>query len=165
MLDALAALRSQGSAVRLRAVGEFETPEYRRAIHERAAALGLAGAIDWVGFVHDVDRELDRIDWLVLPSLFGEGLPMVILEAMAAGVPVLATRVEGVPEAIRHGREGLIAEPGSVSSLTECLRQATESDAAWQAMRLAARERQVRDFSDRSMASGVAEVYRRVLLV
>ena len=48
------------------------------------------------------------MDLFVLPSLFGEGLPMVILEAMSAGTPVVATRVEGVPEAIRDGEEGLI---------------------------------------------------------
>jgi glycosyltransferase involved in cell wall biosynthesis len=164
LLDALARLRSQGWPVRLRAVGDFETAEYRCSVHEHAARLGLTGAIDWVGFVRDVDRELDRMDLLVLPSLFGEGLPMVILEAMAAGVPVVATRVEGIPEAIRDGQEGLIAEPGSASSLTACLRRVLGGAVDWQTLRIAALRRQTRCFSDRTMASGVAEVYRTVLL-
>ena len=164
LLEALAVVRSRGYSVRLRAVGEFETGEYRSSVHEQTARLGLTGAVDWVGFVHDVDRELDRMDWLVLPSLFGEGLPMVILEAMAAGVPVVATRVEGIPEAIRDGQEGWLAEPGSARSLAECLVRAIRGEADWQAMHTAARKRQARCFSDRSMAAGVARVYRRVLL-
>lgn len=164
LLEALAVVRSRGYSVRLRAVGEFETGEYRSSVHEQTARLGLTGAVDWVGFVHDVDRELDRMDWLVLPSLFGEGLPMVILEAMAAGVPVVATRVEGIPEAIRDGQEGWLAEPGSTTSLAECLLRAVRGEADWQAMHTAALKRQARCFSDRSMAAGVARVYRRVLL-
>jgi len=164
LLEALAAVRYRGYPVRLRAVGEFETAEYRSSVHEQTARLGLTGAVDWVGFVRDVDRELDGMDLFVLPSLFGEGLPMVILEAMAAGVPVVATRVEGIPEAIRDGQEGWIAEPGSATSLAECLLRAVRGEADWLAVHAAALKRQARCFSDRSMAAGVAKVYRRVLL-
>ncbi len=163
LLESLASLRSLGWAVRLRAVGGFETDAYRRSVQRLAANLGLIEAIDWVGFTREVDTELDRMDVLVLPSLFGEGLPMVVLEAMAAGVPVVATRVEGTAEAVRDTRDGLIAEPGSAASLTGCLDRILSGAANWDALRRAARERQARSFSDRSMASGVAEVYRGVL--
>ena len=66
----------------------------------RGRAVFVGEHIDWTGFTRDVPAELARLDLFVLPSLFGEGLPMVVLEAMAAGVPVVATRVEGIPEAI-----------------------------------------------------------------
>ena len=64
------------------------------------------------GFTSDVTSELLAMDLFVLPSLFGEGLPMVLLEAMAAGVPVVAADVEGVAEAIRHGQDGVIVPAG-----------------------------------------------------
>ena len=59
--------------------------EYERHIKDRVAELGLTDVVEWTGFTRDVDRELARMDLFVLPSLFGEGLPMVVLEAMAAG--------------------------------------------------------------------------------
>ena len=61
------------------------------------------------------------MDLFVLPSLFGEGLPMVVLEAMAAGVPVVATRVPGVPEAIRHGQDGVLVDPGDADDLAQAI--------------------------------------------
>jgi len=163
LLEALAKLRSEGLPVRLRAVGGFETLEYERQVKSLAARLGLAEAVDWTGFTEDVDRELARVDLFVLPSLFGEGLPMVVLEAMAAGVPVVATRVEGVPEAIRDGHDGLVAEPGDSHSLARAIRRVVCGKVNWSLLRRSALERQAERFSDRSMAAGVAEVYRRVL--
>ena len=64
----------------------------------------------------------------MLPSLFGEGLPMVVLEAMAAGVPVVASRVEGVPEAVGHRETGLLVEPGSVSQLAQAIEEVVGGD-------------------------------------
>ena len=111
LLESIASLRQLGVPVRLRAVGGFESPEYETAVRRRADQLGLNADIDWVGFTRDVDAQWSRMDVFVLPSLFGEGLPMVVLEAMAACVPVIATRVEGVPEAIDDGVEGVLVEP------------------------------------------------------
>ena len=111
LLDALSLARTEGLPLRLRAIGGFETSAYEDEIRSKAARLGLSDVIEWTGFTRDVAAQLGKLDLLVLPSLFGEGLPMVVLEAMAAGVPVVATRVEGVPEAIRDGVDGLIVAP------------------------------------------------------
>jgi glycosyltransferase involved in cell wall biosynthesis len=123
----------------------------------------LNGVIDWTGFTQDVDGELAAMDAFVLPSLYGEGLPMVVLEAMAAGVPIVATRVEGTPEAIRDGQDGLIVAPGDPVALAAAIRRIIARQVDVDALRTSALERQTRQFSDRSMAAGVAEVYRRVL--
>ena len=55
---------------------------------------GIAEMIQWTGFQTDVNQQLRKMDLFVLPSLYGEGLPMVVLEAMAAGVPVIGSPFE-----------------------------------------------------------------------
>ena len=114
--------------VRLRAVGGFETPKYKAEVLGLAERLGLAESIDWIGFTRNVNRELAKINLFVLPSLFGEGLPMVVLEAMAAGLPVVASRVEGVPEAVVQRETGLLVEPGSVSQLAAAIEEVVAGD-------------------------------------
>jgi glycosyltransferase involved in cell wall biosynthesis len=165
LLTALAKLRSQGHDVRLRAIGPFETSEYEAAIRKLVDELELAPHIDWIGFTREIPAELNRLDLFVLPSLFGEGLPMVLLEAMAAGVPVVSTNVEGVPEAVRDGIDGLIATAGDADSLAAAIERVVTGQCDWQAIRASALERQRERFSDRSMAAGVAAVYRELLSV
>ncbi len=163
LLDALAELRAAGLPVRLHAVGPFETPEYQSEVLARVERLGIARAITWTGFVSDVAAELRQCDLFILPSLFGEGLPMVVLEAMAAGVPVVGTRVEGIPEAIRDGLEGLLAEPNDAADLARAIGHAVRGKVDWLALRERAIERHAERFSDRSMAAGVAAVYRSLV--
>jgi len=163
LLKALAILRSQGLPVRLRAAGPFETPEYECRMKGLAEELGLTAVVDWTGFTRDVDAELAQMDVFVLPSLFGEGLPLVVLEAMAASVPVVASRVEGTPEAIRDGRDGLIFEPGNPQDLAVALGRIIRGQVDWHALRASALGRHAEHFSDVQMAAGVAGVYRRVL--
>jgi glycosyltransferase involved in cell wall biosynthesis len=103
------------------------------------------------------------MDLFVLPSLFGEGLPMVVLESMAMGIPVIGTDVEGVPEAIRNGLEGRVARPGDPLDLAKSIASIIRGDDCWAAMRAAAIRRQNENFSDRAMAQGVAGVYDEVL--
>jgi exopolysaccharide biosynthesis WecB/TagA/CpsF family protein len=163
LLETLAKLKARGLAVRLRAVGGFEDAAYEYQIKSLADKLGVTSAIDWVGFTSNVSGELAKMDLFVLPSLFGEGLPMVVLEAMAAGVPVVATRVEGVPEAIRDTLDGLLATPGDADDLADRIADVVQGDIDWQSLRASAHARQAERFSDRSMAAAVANVYRRVL--
>jgi len=163
LLEAVAALRSAGLGVRLRAVGGFETARHEHELKRRAAELGIVDAVKWTGFTRDVDGELRHMDLFVLPSLFGEGLPMVVLEAMATGVPVIASRVEGIPEAIRDGVDGLLVEPGDAEALAAAIREFIEGRVDWRSMRSGAIARHAERFSESAMAAGVAEVYRRVL--
>jgi glycosyltransferase involved in cell wall biosynthesis len=163
LIDALGLLRADGVPVQLRAVGGFETADYEQTIHEQVARLGLANSIEWTGFTSDVPRELEEMDLMVLPSLFGEGLPMVVLEAMAAGVPVVASSVEGVPEAIRDGLDGVLAAPGDPHALAAAIRRVIDGELDWQALRTTAVARHAEQFSDRAMAARLAEVYREIL--
>ena len=163
LLHALALLRSQGMAVRLRAVGDFESASYGLTVKQLGRQLGLTEAIDWIGFQRDIDSQLASMDLLVLPSLFGEGLPMVLLEAMSAGLPVVASAVEGIPEAVRDGREGLLVPPNDPGQLAAAIGRVAGGQIDWHALRAACLRRHAERFSQSRMAADVAAVYRRVL--
>ena len=163
LLDAMTILHGQGCPVNLRAVGAFESPRYQAEIIRRTQQLGLSRHVVWTGFQQNVNAQLQEMDLFVLPSLFGEGLPMVVLEAMAAGVPVVASDVAGTAEAVRHGRDGLIVPPGDSEQLAAAIAGVVRGQFDWSALRAKAAARQAQLFSDHSMAAGVAEVYRDVL--
>ncbi|HIJ91202.1 MAG: glycosyltransferase [Desulfobulbaceae bacterium] len=147
----------------LRMVGGFETPQYEAKVKELAASEGVLDAIDWVGVSSDVYAELARMDLFVLPSLFGEGLPMVVLEAMANGVPVVASNIDGVPEAVRHGREGVLCPPGNERELAEALAVFLSGRHDWAVMSRNCTMRHRERYSDFRMAEGVAAVYADVM--
>ncbi len=163
LLDAMTILYRRGCPVNLRAVGAFESPQYQAEIIRRTQQLGLGRHVVWTGFQQDIDAQLREMDLFVLPSLFGEGLPMVVLEAMAAGVPVVASDVAGTAEAIRDGRDGLIVPPGDAEQLAIAIAGVVRGQFDWSALRASAAARQAQLFSDQSMAAGVAKVYRDVL--
>jgi glycosyltransferase involved in cell wall biosynthesis len=163
LLDAIAELRERGHDVRLQAIGPFETDEYREELYQREAGLALQEVVHWTGFTDDVPAELAKIDALALPSLFGEGLPMVVLEAMAAGLPVVATRCEGTTEAVLDGETGFVVEPASVVQMADAIEKLVVGKVDYAEMSLAARNRHADRFSARSMARHVARVYDAVL--
>ena len=163
LLEALALLRDRNVPVKLRAVGPFESDRYREKLLDLVAKHRLERLVTWTGFTDNVTEELQRMDLMVLPSLFGEGMPMVVLEAMAAGVPVVASRVEGVPEVIRDQQEGLLVPPGDAPALADAVASLVQGQHDWTQMRQRAQQRHAERFSAQAMAAGVSEVYRRVL--
>lgn len=163
LLEAASHLVKRGHSLRLLAVGPFESSVYERHLKEQAKNLGLEHVVEWTGFIREIDPVLDQMDLFVLPSLFGEGMPMVVLEALAAGLPVVASAVEGIPEVIRDGQEGYLVPPGSPEALAAAIERFFTGQADWQAMRRSAMARQRECFSTESMARAVADVYRAVL--
>src|SRR5262249_47180179 len=145
------------------AVGPFETAEYERTVRELARQLGLETAVTWVGFTSNVAAEFKHMQVFALPSLYGEGMPMVVLEAMAVGLPIVSTRVEGIPQVVREGVDRLLAAPGNPEELAGCLLRFIHGEVSTQDMGTNAWQRQRERFSDVSMANGVAAVYREVL--
>lgn len=150
LLEAIASLQRDG--VDVTAVIAGDGPERDR-LGALARELGIADAVDLPGAVgQDEIRMLyEHADAFCLPS-FGEGVPVVLMEAMAMELPVVATRVMGTPELVEHGVEGLLVPPGRADLLAEALaRLAAEPDLRL-AMGQAGRRKLVSEFDFRRSA-------------
>ena len=115
LLQAFARLRPSHPELQLRLVGDG--PD-RASLETLAKELGLSGAVTFVGRLPEEETlaEIARANLLVLPS-FMEGLPIVLMEAMAAGVPVIASRIAGIPELVEDDETGLLFTPSNWDEL------------------------------------------------
>jgi glycosyltransferase involved in cell wall biosynthesis len=130
-------------------------------LKDRAGALGLADNIIWLGEQAGVDEFLRASDIFVLPSR-EEGFSNALLEAMAAGVPVIATAVGGNRDAVTDGESGLLVRPGNPSALGGAILKLA-ADAALRARLGAAARQRVRDyFSLDACVSGYEALYREI---
>lgn len=141
LIDAVAQVRRHAT-VRLTIAGNGGALEAAR---QRVSELGIDDRVRFAGWVDEAGRlaELAAADVLVLPS-YREGMPNVVLEAMAAARPAIATRVGGIPELIEHGSSGLLFEAGDVSSLAAFLEELVAHPGQVTAMGTEARRRVLR---------------------
>ncbi|MDZ4850491.1 MAG: glycosyltransferase [Pirellulaceae bacterium] len=163
LLEAISQWPSSGPKIQLEVIGGFETKAYEAEILRMVDKLSLKSIVSFSGFTKDVPGRLANLDGMVLPSLYGEGMPMVVLEALAAAVPVIATSVEGTPEVVRNGVEGLLATPRDVASLRDALLQFTSNRSEWIQMSSRALARHRDRYSDLQMAKATAATYRRLI--
>ena len=138
-----------------------EGPE-RATLEARASALGIAHRVRFLGHRRDVPPLLAIADLFVLPSLW-EGLPLSVLEAMAAGVPVVATRICGTDELVRDGETGTLAPPENGSALAEAIRAALYDRERVLRMAAAARALVEREHSSAAMVSATSALYEELL--
>lgn len=154
---AAAALRARLPAVRFQLVGDGPL---RGEIEAAARAAGLGDALELAGERHDVPTLLHEADLFWLTSDW-EGLPNAVLEAMAAGLPVVATDVGGTAELIEAGVEGYVVRAGDRDALVARSLEILEDPARLAHMRAAARTRAAR-FGRAQMVQATQAVYARV---
>lgn len=165
LLEALAQARTAGYAIELDVIGSG--PQLR-ALDARASTLGLADFVRFLGprTHQEVAAAYLKADAFVQASVVladgdRDGIPNSLLEAMASGLPVVATTVGGIPEAVIHGESGLLAPPGDAAALASLFMMlATERDLRRQLGRQA-RARVVEQFDRGSMIRAIAPLFGR----
>ena len=133
----------------------------RSDLERRACELGLAGRIRFLGQRADVPQILAAADVFVLPSR-NEGNPLALMEAMAAGLPVVATAVGGVPELVVEGKSGLLVTSGDSDGLASAMLGLFRNPEMRRRMAACSAAQAREGFSASRMAQAYAELYERV---
>lgn len=161
LLEAVAIVKSH-THVRCSIVGDG--PE-KRTLEQNVSELGLSNIVEMTGYLpqHDLPERLRNTDIFVLSS-FSEGRPNALLEAMAAGVPVIASDIDGVRELISHGENGLLFEPGRPEHLAEQIERLSQDRELRDAIGKAGLESiQAQGLSWNNSAKRYAALYQDVL--
>ncbi|MCE0763117.1 glycosyltransferase [Pseudonocardia kujensis] len=158
LLHAMRLVLDERPDARLLIVGDG--PE-RSSLEALATELGIAGSVAFAGARHDVDRLLGGIDVVTLSSFTVECFPMAILEAMARGLPAVATAVGGVPEMIDDGRTGHVVPPRDPRALADALLKVIGDPSVRASMGAAGRRRVEELFTlERSVCTAEAALER-----
>ncbi len=131
-------------------------------IREAIRSQGLERCVQLAGFRDDLPRILPCLDLLVHPALM-EGLGVSLLQAASAGVPIVATQVGGIPEAVRDGLNGLLVPPGNVEALGQAIARILRDTELARRLGESGRELVAREFSVDGMVEGNLRVYRELL--
>jgi glycosyltransferase involved in cell wall biosynthesis len=158
-LDVLVNALSDVPELHLRLVGSG--PE-RDALEKAVSERGLVGRVAFEGNVADPASAFAGSDLFVLTSA-AENCPLALLQAMACGLPVIASRVGGVPEIVRDGVDGLLVPPGNPRALAHALGTLLADPVRARAMGTRARRRILEHYTVRTCVDGLLDTYRRAL--
>jgi glycosyltransferase involved in cell wall biosynthesis len=161
LLQALALLARRADPKNWCVVIVGDGPE-RESLTRRASELGLAESVIFAGYRSDVRAFYALADLLVLPS-HTEGSPNVVLEAMAAGVPVVAMAVGGVPEILIHEQNGLLVPPGKLSEMAAAIERLEGDEQLRSRLSAAARECAATRYLPETYCRTMIAIYQQVL--
>ena len=159
VIEAAALLSGRLPGVRLAIVGEGAERERLEAL---IADRGVADRVRVFGFAGRPEPHLLALDGFLLPSDSFEALPIGLLEAMAAGLPAIASSVGGVPEAVSDDETGILVPPGDDRALAEAIERLAGDEELRREMGAAARVRAEAGFSLRGMVGAIEKLYREV---
>lgn len=151
-------LQEQGYDFELDIVGDG--PE-RGKLEEAVARFGLQNRVHFQGFQSEMTKWYQHFDVFVLSSI-REGQPMVLLEAMATGLPIVATRVGGIPATCHDGKEGILVNPGEPRQLAEAMGELLQDRQKRMAMGESARARIIEEFSIEATCKKYLALYEQL---
>lgn len=157
LVDAVAPLIAQTPRLHILIVGDGEL---RSSLEAQVCAAGIEGNVHFLGNRNDVPAILAASDVFVLPSLW-EGLPMALIEAMASGLPVIATLVSGSQQVVEQGQSGLLVPPGEVAPLRQAIEDLLVDPERAKLLGKAAQRRIEEAYSARRQAEEHLVLYRR----
>jgi glycosyltransferase involved in cell wall biosynthesis len=138
-----------------------EGPE-RAALEDLSQKLGVASRVRFLGFVKEMPELYQSLDLLLLTSHF-EGTPLTVLEAMAMGLPVVASQVDGVAEVLDNREDGLLVPPGRRDLFVEGICQVLQDRSLWKRLSRAGREKARQRYSAEAMVRQVEALYLQYL--
>lgn len=159
LLEAAALLKADGANLSYRIAG---AGPLRQQLELQAAHLGLQEEVQFLGFVDNISKFLADIDIFVMPSLY-EGLGVAVLEAMAAGKPVIASRVGGLTESVADGVTGILVPPANATALAQAIAKLVHARLLVRQMGHQGRERIERHFTLEQMAAANETYYYELL--
>jgi glycosyltransferase involved in cell wall biosynthesis len=127
-----------------------------------AERLGISTRVHWAGYRRDVASFLAGCDVFAHPSL-DDAFPTVLLESLAAGVPIVASRVGGIPEIVQEGQTGRLVPAGDAEALATAIHQVLTDHSHTDAMRSAARATAAQRFSTEAWVTRLSRIYDEVL--
>jgi colanic acid/amylovoran biosynthesis glycosyltransferase len=165
-LRALALIQKEGRDFSYRVAGEGPLRPY---LEDLTARLGLSERVDFLGPVDhsEIPRLLQQADIFLLPSVTAadgdqEGIPVVLMEAMVAGIPVVSTYHSGIPELVQDGRSGLLVAERDVQGLAGKLRYLIEQPELMQEMARAGRQHVLEHFNLQRQLDQLEQIYLRL---
>ena len=159
LLEVVSTLSAQGADIRLVILGEGGG---RSSLEKTVRKLGIENRVLMPGYVQDAKQYLSLFSLFAMPSLT-EGLPMVLLEAMQAGVPIIATRVGGIPDVLQEGRCGLLIKPDCPEELERGITNVMQNPEIVEERVKAAGLRVADTYSSRAMAEKYQVIYQSVV--
>jgi glycosyltransferase involved in cell wall biosynthesis len=159
LIRAMSILHSEFPQLRLEIAGSgSDHPNLLKEV----TALGLEGSVTFSGWLTDMKPAFSSWQIFIQPSL-EEGLPVAVLEAMAAGLPVIASDVGGIPEVVENGVTGKLVPPADPTALADCLRQMLLQPEATRKLGKAGALRVCQHFSSQRMVNEITQIYDELL--
>jgi glycosyltransferase involved in cell wall biosynthesis len=159
-------LRMRGRSVHCVFAGEWISNAFRESFLQAVTDRDLAGHVECSGPVYGAEKAklMRDADILVFPTRYPhEGLPLVILEAMAAGLPVVSTSIGAIPDAVCNGVTGLLVEPGRVEQLAVAVEKLVDDREARQRMGVAGRRQYLDNYTISHFEDRLRQAWLRAL--